>query len=127
MNNKKKQLTKKIIEYANNNEIDLAEFRHQNPSDYSRIAYYFGSINNMLKELEITRVQSNNNKMVLRDQLAFDMLTILRKHYTLAEIANNYNVTKSLINQLYQNLEFKVKSEKLRGAINERGSNIQSN
>ncbi len=117
MSNKKRQLTKKIMQYVENNEIDLSKFRQENPSDYSRIAYYFGSINNMLKELQVTRTQFSDNKMTFRDRLAYDFLNILRKHYTLDEIAKEYHVTKSLVNQLYQNLEFKIKSEKVKKII----------
>lgn len=118
--NKKHILTQKIMEYVSNgNEFNISEFRKNNASDYAKIAYYFGSINNMLNELKLIKISSSStNKMTLRDSLAYDLLVILKNHYTLEEIAEKYGVTKALVNQLYQSLEINVRMTEVKKLLN---------
>ena len=97
----------------------ISEFRKDNASDYAKIAYYFGSINNMLKELKLIKINSSStNKMTLRDSLAYDLLVILKNHYTLEEIAEKYGVTKALVNQLSQSLEISVRTTEVKKLLN---------
>ena len=118
--NKKHILTQNIMKYVSNgNEFNISEFRKNNASDYAKIAYYFGSINNMLKELKLIKINSSStNKMTLRDSLAYDLLVILKNHYTLEEIAEKYGVTKALVNQLSQSLEISVRTTEVKKLLN---------
>ena len=118
--NKKHILTQNIMKYVSNgNEFNISEFRKDNASDYAKIAYYFGSINNMLKELKLIKINSSStNKMTLRDSLAYDLLVILKNHYTLEEIAEKYGVTKALVNQLSQSLEISVRTAEVKKLLN---------
>jgi FAD synthase len=118
--NKKHILTQNIMKYVSNgNEFNISEFRKDNASDYAKIAYYFGSINNMLKELKLIKINSSStNKMTLRDSLAYDLLVILKNHYTLEEIAEKYGVTKALVNQLSQSLEISVRTTEVKKLLN---------
>ena len=47
------------------------------------------------------------------------MLKQLRKNYTLEEIGKMYNVTKPLVNQLFNSLEIKIRSEKIKENLRE--------
>ena len=119
-NNKKETLSNFILKHSDNGKINLTEFRKNFPSEYASIAHYFGNINSMLNELNLIKItKHNNDHVILRDKLAFEMLKQLRKNYTLEEIGKIYGVTKPLINQLYNNLEIKIKSEKIKQNLRE--------
>lgn len=120
MVDKKQNLANLIIDNSNNGEIDLSQFRKNYPSEYATISYYFGNINSMLEELKLTKITKFNNKnAILRDKLAYSMLILLRKNYTLQEISEMYGVTKPLINQLMNSLDVKLKSEELKKKLRE--------
>lgn len=120
MNNKKQNLANLIINNSNNGEINLSQFRKNYPSEYATISYYFGNINSILEELKLTKITKFNNKnAILRDKLAYSMLVLLRKNYTLQEISEMYGVTKPLVNQLMNSLNVKLKSEELKKKLRE--------
>ena len=117
---RKEYLSNTILKNSNNGKINLTEFRKNFPSEYASIAYYFGNINSMLSELNLTKITKHNNERVIfRDKLAFEMLKQLRKNYTLEEIGKMYNVTKPLVNQLFNSLEIKIRSEKIKENLRE--------
>ena len=117
---RKEYLSNTILKNSNNGKINLTEFRKNFPSEYANIAYYFGNINSMLSELNLIKITKHNNeRVILRDKLAFEMLKQLRKNYTLEEIGKMYGVTKPLINQLFNNLEIKIRSEKIKENLRE--------
>ena len=121
MKDKRKEcLSNTILQNSNNGKINLTEFRKNFPSEYASIAYYFGNINSMLSEINITKITKHNNERVIRrDKLAFEMWKRLRKNYTLEEIGKMYNVTKPLVNQLFNSLEIKIRSEKIKENLRE--------
>lgn len=112
---KKQQIIEAVNKYVNDDILDITEFRKNNPEIYATLPYYFGGVNKMLDELGLIKVQKSQqkNKMTLRNRLAYDMLTELRKGHTLEQIANKYDVTRALINQLYQALDRSAKIEEL--------------
>ena len=117
---RKEYLSNTILKNSNNGKINLTEFRKNFPSEYANIAYYFGNINSMLSELNLTKITKHNNeRVILRDKLAFEMLKQLRRNYTLEEIGKMYNVTKPLVNQLFNSLEIKIRSEKIKENLRE--------
>jgi DNA-directed RNA polymerase sigma subunit (sigma70/sigma32) len=58
-----------------------------------------------------------NNKVTLRNRLAYDFLKELRSKHTLAEISQIYGVSRALINQQYQALETAIKAEEIESKI----------
>lgn len=118
---KKQQIIDSIMEYANNGVVNISEFRKENPKLYAALPYYFGGINSLLDELGLVKVQKSQqkNKVTLRNRLAYDMLVELRKNYTLEQIANKYDVSRALINQLYQALDLSIKVEDIKETLGE--------
>ena len=115
-NNKKELIIQTIKKYSQDGVLDVSSFRNNEPKLYASIPYYFGSVDKMLKDLNLTKLQNGaySNKMTLRNKLAYEYLVKLRKNYTLEEIADKYNVSRALINQQYQALEIMAKKEKIK-------------
>ena len=88
--------------------IDMGEFRRNHKKEYSLINHYFGSVSNLLNLARATKtVQVNNgkNNITLRNRLALDMIENLRDSgYSFEDIAKNYNVTRTAVNNLYHML-----------------------
>lgn len=112
---KKQELFEIMKEYVDeHNRIDIAKFREEHQKEYALLPHYFGSVNNAIAQygwVKYIKAQHKGGKgMILRDQLAYDMLNLLRKggkvdRQTLEEIANKYEVTRPAINQLHKALE----------------------
>lgn len=117
---KKTELYNLMKQYVDeNNSIDVSKFHKENPKEYSLLPHYFGSVNQALTQfgwVKVSKAQHKGGKgMILRDQLAFDMLELLRKggkvdRQTLEEIANKYEVTRPAINQLHKALKKNFKN-----------------
>lgn len=112
MTDKKTELYNIMKQYVDeNNCIDISRFHEEHTKEYSLLAHYYGSVNKAIAEygwVKINKTQRKDGKqsMVLRDQLALDMLDLLRKggkvdKQTLEEIAEKYEVTRPAINQLH--------------------------
>lgn len=117
--------------------VDLTKLRRERPNVYSRISYYFGSIDGALEEF-INAEEGNAiparasrgssvNRLTLRNQLAYDMLEYLRRELTLEDIAVRYGVSRAYVNQLHQSLKRSVGAvrkeiREQRGLPNERDS-----
>jgi truncated hemoglobin YjbI len=110
---KKQEIKNVVMKYAANNIFDITKFREENSKIYATIPYYFGSIDKMLDEFGLIRIQKSKNKVTFRNRLAYDYLKELREKHTLEEIANMYGVTRALINQQYQALELTIKVEQI--------------
>jgi truncated hemoglobin YjbI len=110
---KKHEIKSVIMKYATNNIFDITKFREENSKIYATIPYYFGSIDKMLEEFGLIKVQKTKNKVTLRNKLAYDYLKELREKHTLEEIAKKYGVSRALINQQYQALELTIKVEEI--------------
>ncbi|MDF2534121.1 MAG: hypothetical protein K0R18_278 [Bacillales bacterium] len=112
MEDKREQKKAEIIVEMNkyrdsNGNIDLTKFRQEMPKVYSRISYYFKSIDQALVEANGGGTAGAPiNRMTLRNQLAYDYIKFLReeKKQTLEEIGNRYGVSRAHVNQLYQSL-----------------------
>ena len=110
-NGKKEHIIKSMEAYVDaNNRIDITKFRLENSSDYSLLSHYFGSVNAAIEscgwiKLQKSKSSTKGSTMILRDKLAYDMLSNLRKKHTFEEIAQMYNVTKPAISQLYKALQ----------------------
>lgn len=119
---KKQQIINSVMQYVDNGVFDVSEFRKVNPKLYAALPYYFGGINSLLDQLGLVKVQKSQqkNKVTLRNRLAYDMLVELRKTQTLEQIANKYDVSRALINQLYQALDLSIKIENVQEHLNDK-------
>lgn len=117
--NKKQEIIDLVKEYTTDNIFDITRFRKDHPKLYSSISYYFGSINSLLEELQVVKIQKaqQSNRVTLRNRLAYEMLVELRKTHTYESIAQKYNVSRSSISQLFQALELSIKVEDLKDKI----------
>lgn len=106
------ELMKKYVD--EDNCIDISKFHNDNRGAYALLPHYFGSVNSAITEngwIKVTRPQyTKDSGMTLRDQLAYDMLELLRKggkinRQTFEQIAGKYEVTKPAISQLHKALE----------------------
>lgn len=98
--------------------VDMTEFREKEHSAYSRIPYYFKTVEGALQALnsigddsesKIAAKGSPTNKLTLRNALAYDHLVELRKNHTLEEIGKMYgNVSRAYVRQLMESLEMSV-------------------
>jgi hypothetical protein len=113
---KKQEIKSIVMNYATNGIFDITKFREENSKIYATIPYYFGSIDKMLTEFDLIKVQKTKNKVTIRNRLAYDHLKELRKKYTLEQIAKQYGVSRALINQQYQALELTIKVEEIEQA-----------
>lgn len=122
--NKKQELIQEINKYVENSIFDISKFRLEKPKLYATLPYYFGSIDKMLAQLGLVKIQKSQskNKVTLRNRLAYDYLKQLRENYTLEQISKKYDCSRSLINQQYQALELTIKIEELQNKGN--SSNI---
>lgn len=110
---KRLEIIKEMKKYSDNNgNIDLTRLRKENNKVYSKISYYFGSIDEALIECGLNAAYKSKNeasgaplsRKTLRNALAYDMLVDLREKHTLEEIGNKYGCSRAYINQLYQSL-----------------------
>ena len=70
------------------------------------INYYFGSIDNLLKQLNVHKSITSYGGSSLRNQLALTLLDDLREQgYTYQEIADKYKVSRTAINNLHNKLK----------------------
>ncbi|MNV54170.1 hypothetical protein D3C71_1463440 [compost metagenome] len=113
---KKHEIIGLLSQYRDENgNVDMTKFREDQSSAYTRIPYYFGSVENALQQLHL--VASGNsigkgsptNRLTLRNELAYDRLVDLRKNHTLEEIGTMYGgVSRAHVNQLFQSLDISV-------------------
>jgi hypothetical protein len=103
---RQKQIIESIKDYIHNGEVDLSKFRKERHSDYNLINYYFGSIDNLLKQLDVNKSVTSYGGASLRNQLALTFLDDLREQgYTYQEIADKYKVSRTAINNLHNKLK----------------------
>ncbi|MFW6242997.1 MAG: hypothetical protein ACOC2W_02465 [bacterium] len=109
---RKEQLTKLMKKYVEGNRIDIVSFRKDNPSEYSLLSHYFGSVSDAISKNGWVKVskRKKNGKVTLRDTLAFEMLKKLKEddHKTYEEIAQDKGVTRPAVSQLYQALKAEI-------------------
>ncbi|MNB73737.1 hypothetical protein D3C81_496950 [compost metagenome] len=108
--------------------IDMTRFREEQSSAYTRIPYYFGSVENALQQFHLVATGNSvgkgspTNRLTLRNELAYDMLVELRKNHTLEEIGSMYGgVSRAHVNQLFQSLDMSV------GAKRREKQNVNTN
>jgi hypothetical protein len=94
--------------------LDMSSFRKEQPSAYSRINYYFNGVSGLIEQINPVKVKEKEkvkrasgrgcpiNAQSVRNELAFDMLLLLRENYTLEEIGKMYGVSRAHIHQLLQ-------------------------
>lgn len=118
-NFKKQQIIDTVKNYTDNNILDITKFRQENPKLYASLPYYFGGINGLLDELGLVRVQKSKqkNKVTLRNRLAYDMISELRKNNTYEQIAERYGVSRASVSQLFQALDLSIKSEEIKDML----------
>lgn len=118
---KKQQIIDTVMQYVDNGVLDVSKFRKANPKTYAALPYYFGGINSLIDQLGLIKVQKSQqkNKVTLRNRLAYDMIVELRKTNTLEQIANKYDVSRALINQLYQALDLSIKIDNVKENLND--------
>lgn len=121
MNEKKLQRQQELIDIMlqykdEHGNIDLSRLRKEDNKTYNKISYNFGSIDEALIACNANGLETNNiaakgaplNRKTLRNELAYDMLSELRKNNTLEEIAERYGCTRAHVNQLFQSLTASV-------------------
>jgi hypothetical protein len=115
-NDKKQEIVEMAKKYLDNEgKINMGAFRREQRKAYSRLNYYFNGVEGLLKEINPLITESMNKKasgrgcpvnaQSVRNELAFDMLLLLRKNHTLAEIGEMYNVSRAHIHQLLQTMD----------------------
>jgi hypothetical protein len=94
--------------------LDMSNFRKEQPSSYSRLNYYFNGVSGLIEQInpnkdivkeKVKRASGRGcpiNAQSVRNELAFDMLLLLRENHTLEEIGKMYNVSRAHIHQLLQ-------------------------
>jgi hypothetical protein len=92
--------------------IDIGKFRKEHSSEYALLNHYFGSVDEAVNVVGGVKITTTQTKVKLRDRLAYDMITFLRKDNSLEQIAKKYHVTRSGINQLYHHLSVIVNRDK---------------
>lgn len=114
------ELAKKYLD--KNGNIDMTKFRKEQSSAYSRLAYYFNGVNGLLEaitpfsreeneqeeEYEVKKATGRGcpiNAQSVRNELAYDMLKLLRKNHTFHEIGEIYGVSRAHVHQLEQVLQ----------------------
>jgi hypothetical protein len=95
--------------------INMSAFRKENPSIYTRLHYYFNGIDGLIKEVSPQTLEDSSRKSngrgcpvngnSVRNELAYDMLLLLRKNMTLHEIGQIYGVSRAHIHQLLHAIE----------------------
>jgi truncated hemoglobin YjbI len=110
---KREQLRELMKKYVDeNNTFDATTFRRENPNEYALLSHYFGGINNAVERFGWIKVVKNKSEKgdapILRDQLALNMLKLLRQKRTLDQIGSDFGVTRAAISQLYKSLEKSV-------------------
>ena len=113
---KRKELRDLIMSYSNDNGFDITKFRKENKKEYNLIPHYFGSINEAMNELNLVKMVTGTvkegNKLTLKDALAYDRIKQLRESgKTFEEIANQYGVSKMLVNRMFTVLQDKVENK----------------
>jgi hypothetical protein len=106
-------VAKKYI--SKDGKANMGEFRKEHPNLYSLLNYYFGGVNGLISELENAKPDESHKKssgrgcplngQSVRNELAFDMLLLLRKNHTLNEIGEMYGVSRAHIHQLLQTMD----------------------
>ena len=120
-NNKKDEIINIVMQYVDDGVLNITKFRKERPKTYAALPYYFGGINSLVEQLGLVKVQKSQqkNKVTLRNHLAYDMLIELRKTNTLEQIAAKYNVSRALVNQLYQALDLAIKIDNVKEALDD--------
>lgn len=102
-----KHLLKLMSKYADDDVLDISKFRNENPKEYNKLSYYFGSIDEAIKAGNwVKKRYANNstNNLTLRNKLALMKLNELYEKYTYEEIGIKYNVSKAAVSQLHKSL-----------------------
>jgi hypothetical protein len=109
-NEKRGEIISIAKKYIDDGKINMSKFRKEQRSAYSRLNYYFKGVKGLLQEINPNLIEERNKKgsgrgcpiqaQSVRNELAFDMLLLLRKNYTLHEIGEMYGVSRAHIHQL---------------------------
>lgn len=106
-NKKQTDLLELMSKYVTDDVLDISKFRNENPKEYNKLSYYFGSIDDAIKAGNwVKKRYANNsiNNLTLRNKLALIKLNELYEKYTYEEIGIKYNVSKAAVSQLHKNL-----------------------
>lgn len=117
MTDARQELKEVIMKYTEDKVVDLSKMRKEDRASYSKISYYYGSIDGMLQELEL---ESKNKKHTggslekpsVRNKLAYDMLNELLKDHTMEQIANIYGCSRMHVSQLLKSLKIAAGEDK---------------
>ncbi len=110
---KKKEIIDLAKRYiAHDGKINMSAFRKEQPSAYSKLNYYFNGVSGLIKQINPNSAEEKRKKATgrgcpinaqsVRNELALDMLLLLRENYTLEEIGKMYGVSRAHIHQLLQ-------------------------
>lgn len=91
--------------------IDIGMFRKTHPNEYSLLNHYFGSVDKAIETVSAIKTSKTNQRVKLRDKLAYDRLIDLRRDNTLEMIAKQYDVSRPGVNQLLQTLKNTVEKK----------------
>lgn len=131
-NEKRKEIVELAKKYLDNSgTIDMVRFRKEQLSAYSRLSYYFNGVNGLMSEVsgqidkqdigeniiknkkedEVNEIKRATGRgcpisgQSVRNELAYDMLTLMRKNLTFQEIGDIYGVSRAHMHQLVHILE----------------------
>ena len=106
---KKEQLKSLMKETVTNNIFDVNAFREKHSTEYATLPYYFGSVNSAIEQNGwIKSAKVKTKTVTLRNMLAYYALSNLREEKTLEEIAKEFGVTRTAVNQLFNALKEEI-------------------
>lgn len=110
--NKKQELYELLKTYVDkDNCIDIDAFRKDHPREYRLLNYHFGGVSKMAEFfgwIKLSGTKKTEQQVPLatvRDRLAYEKLTELRRNSSLEKIGQTYGVSRAAINQLHTALK----------------------
>ncbi len=114
--NKRKQIVDLAKQYIEKDgKVNMTKFRKEHTNIYTQLNYYFKGVDGLLEAINPELINDSQKKSTgrgcpvngqsVRNELAYDMLILLRKNHTLHEIGEMYGVSRAHIHQLIQAME----------------------
>jgi len=103
---KKQHIINTIKKYVDqDNAVDLKLFREECKSEYFLVNHYFGSIDNLLTQINAKRSVSSYGGASLRNKFALAFIEDCRKKgKTYDEIGKTFNVSRAAVSALHKKL-----------------------
>lgn len=87
-----------------NGTLNITKFRNMHRAEYSKLATYFGSVDNAIAEIGAIKITNQKTTPTLAQRLAYDYIKQETETRSVADMARQYGVSKPALNQLYHTL-----------------------